>query len=141
MNSSTILGLVFFCLIVILFTACWSSPTANKTDEELYEKTITTDNPNKTKIKPGNKVTLYYCLKNGDKVVMSSDQAIEPSVITIPNIDSLSKFERPLLWLGIGDSCVATIDASEAVAELSSYQEHFKKGDKATFIYKILKIE
>lgn len=141
MNSSTILGLVFFCLIIVLFTACGSSPSTPLTDEELYEKNITTDNPNKTKIKPGNKVTLYYCLKNGDKVVMSSDQAMEPSVITVPAIESLSKFERPLLWLGLGDSCVATIDADNAVAELSSYQEHFKKGDKATFIYKILKIE
>ena len=72
---------------------------------------------------------------------MSSDLATESSIVVIPEIDQLSKFERPLMWLGAGDSCIAHIYADEAVAELLSYKEHFKTGDKATFIYKILKIE
>jgi hypothetical protein len=136
-----ILALNRFCLLISLFvltTSCTTERT--RTTEELYDKVIVTDDSSKTKIKTGDQVTIYYCLKNKDKVIASSDNAIEPSVITIPPNESLDKFQYPLTWLGLGDSCVATIDAADATLELSAYKEHFKAKDKATFIYKVLKI-
>lgn len=128
----------FFIGILVLITSCTSERT--KTVDELYEKVIFTDDSSKTKVKTGDKVTIYYCLKNKNQVIASSDNAIEPSVITMPPNESLDKFQYPLTWLGLGDSCVASIDAADARLELSAYKEHFKAGDKATFIYKILKI-
>jgi hypothetical protein len=136
MYKSLISSVFVFC--IIFFNSCDDIP---KTDEQLYDKFIFTEDKNKPKIKPGDKVTVYYCLKNGDKVIMSSDMSDQDAVITIPSVNELSKFERPLLWLGLGDSCVVHIDADNAVAELLSYSEHFNKGDKATFIYKVLKID
>ena len=38
-----------------------------KTDEQLYDKFIFTDNKNKAKVKSGDKVTFYYCLKKGEE--------------------------------------------------------------------------
>lgn len=131
---------LLFIFITLFVVAC-SSDSTSKTDAELYEKNIFSEQANQTKIQEGDKVTLYYCLKNGEEVLASSDQTLEPTIITIPPKDSLSKFERPLMWLGLGDSCVVKIDANEAAVELLSFQEKFKKGDKATFIYKVLKIE
>ena len=136
MNTSLIGSFFVFC--IIFFNSCDDS---QKTESVLYDKFIFTDDKNKPKIKPGDKVTIYYCLKNGDDVIMSSDMSEQDAVITIPSVDELSKFERPLLWLGLGDSCVVHIDADNAVADLLSYSEDFNKGDKATFIYKVLKID
>ncbi len=131
-----LLGLSFLVLI------CCTTEHKDKTDEELYtKKIIFSDDEHKTKIKLGDNVTFYYCLKNGDKVVMSSDQVVEPTTVTIPKDRALNKFEKPLLWLGLGDSCVVELNADEAVTELSAYQQDFNDGDKATFIYKVLKIE
>ena len=131
----SVLWLSLICFFVV------SCEKRVKTDEELYSRAIFTDDEHKTKIKAGDKVTISYWLKNGDKLIMSSDMSTEPAVVLIPEKDELSKFERPLMWLGVGDSCIAHIYADEAVADLLSYKEHFKKGDKATFIYKVLKIE
>jgi hypothetical protein len=128
----------FFALILVFITSCATERT--KTIDELYEKVIFTDDSSKSKIKTGDQVTIYYCLKNKDKLIASSENAIEPSVITIPPSKSLDKFQYPLTWLGLGDSCIASISAADATLELSAYKEHFKAGDKATFIYKILKI-
>jgi len=128
----------FFVLILVLITSCTTKHT--KTIDDLYEKVIFTDDSSKPKIKPGDQVTIYYCLKNKNKVIASSANAIEPSTITIPPSQSLDKFQYPLTWLGLGDSCVASIYAADATLELSAYKEHFKAGDKATFIYKVLKI-
>ncbi|WMX14171.1 MULTISPECIES: hypothetical protein [unclassified Aureispira] len=130
--------LSLFLFVLLFIISC--SPKPTQTLDELYEKTIFTTDTSKTKVKTGDKVTIYYCLKNKDKVIASSDDAIEPSVITIPPNESLDKFQYPLTWLGLGDSCVATIDAADAKLELSAYKEHFNAGDKATFIYKVLKI-
>lgn len=130
--------LYFFVCILVFITSCATEQP--KTVDELYEKVIFTDDPSKTKIKTGDQVTIYYCLKNKDKIIASSANALEPSIITIPPNKSLDKFQHPLTWLGLGDSCVASIYATDASLELSAYKEHFKAGDKATFIYKILKI-
>jgi hypothetical protein len=127
-------------LLLFVLVACTSNGK-EKTDEALYEKNIFTDDANKAKVKSGDRVTFYYCLKNGEKVIMSSDLVVEQTVLTILAAESLNKFERPLLWLGLGDSCVVYINSADAVTELSAYKEHFKTGDKATFIYKVLKIE
>ena len=128
----------FFVWILVFITSCTTERT--RTIDELYEKVIFTDDTSKTKIKTGDQVTIYYCLKNKDQLIASSANAIEPSVITIPPSKSLDKFQYPLTWLGLGDSCVASIAVADATLELSAYKEHFKAGDKATFIYKILKI-
>lgn len=128
----------FWLWILVLITSC--ATKQSKTIDELYEKTIFTDDSAKPKIKTGDQVTIYYCLKNKDKIIASSDNALEPSVITIPPNKSLDKFQYPLTWLGLGDSCVASIAVADATLELSAYKEHFKAGDKATFIYKVLKI-
>lgn len=124
--------------MLVLMTSCTTE--RSKTMEELYDKVIFTDDASKDKIKTGDQVTIYYCLKNKDKIIASSENAIEPSIITIPPNKSLDKFQYPLTWLGLGDSCVVSIDAAEATLELSAYKEHFKAGDKATFIYKVMKI-
>lgn len=124
--------------MLLIIISCTSNRP--KTIDELYEKVIFTDDASKPKIKSGDQVTIYYALKNKDKTIVSSEDAIEPSIITIPPSESLDKFQRPLTWLGLGDSCVVTIDATDAHSELSAYREHFKAGDKATFIYKVLKI-
>ena len=128
----------FWVCVLVFITSC--APERAKTIEELYEKVIFTDDSSKTKIKTGDQVTIYYCLKNRDELIVSSVNAVEPSVITIPPRKSLDKFQYPLTWLGLGDSCVASIYAVDAAPELSAYKEHFKAGDKATFIYKVLKI-
>lgn len=129
---------IFYSIVIFWVLSCNS--TAPQTDDELYDKTIISSNPDQPKIKSGDRVTFFYCLKNGDEVIASSDQSTEATVITIPKEEDLSKFERPLLWLGLGDSCVVHIKAQDATAELLSYKEHFKDGDQATFIYKIIKI-
>lgn len=124
--------------ILVIITSCTTDKA--KTIDELYEKVIFTDDDSKPKIKTGDQVSIYYCLKNKDKIIASSDNAIEPSIITIPPLKSLDKFQYPLTWLGLGDSCVTSIAVADASLELSAYKEHFKAGDKATFIYKVLKI-
>lgn len=124
--------------ILVFITSCATEQA--KTIDQLYEKTIFTDDSSKPKIKPGDQVTIYYCLKNKDKIIASSANALEPSIITIPPSKSLDKFQYPLTWLGLGDSCVAKIAAANASLELSAYKEHFKAGDEAIFIYKVLKI-
>jgi hypothetical protein len=128
----------FLVWILVLITSCATEDT--KTIDELYEKVIFTDDSSKPKIKTGDQVTIYYCLKNKDEIIASSANAVEPSIITIPPSKSLDKFQYPLTWLGLGDSCVTSIYAADATLELSAYKEHFKAGDKATFIYKVLKI-
>jgi len=129
--------LYFFVSILVLISSCTTEP---KTIDELYEKVIFTDDSSKPKIKTGDRVTIYYCLKNKDNIIASSTNALEPSTLTLPPNESLDKFLYPLTWLGLGDSCVTSIYAADATLELSAYKEHFKAGDKATFIYKILKI-
>lgn len=131
---------IFLFLIgwALCLTAC-SSDQMNY--DALYEKTIFTNDTTQQKIKEGDQVTFYYCLKNGSTIIMSSDQAIEPAVVTIPNDSLLDKFQRPLTWLGLGDSCIVHIDIKHIDNELATYKEHFTAGDKATFIYKVLKID
>lgn len=135
--------MINYCAIFLLmsFLLSFYACSPNTTEEALYEKRIFTDNPTQPKIKEGDQVTIYYCLKNGNQIIMSSDQALEPAVITIPNDQALDKFLRPLTWLGLGDSCIVHINVEDALDELQTYQEHFKTGDKATFIYKVLKID
>ncbi|MCH2021731.1 MAG: hypothetical protein MK207_04550 [Saprospiraceae bacterium] len=134
----SLMSVFWLSLICILIFSCQKKV---KTDEELYSRTIFTDDAHKTKIQSGDTVTIRYWLKNGDKVIMSSDMSTQPTILHIPEKEQLSKFERPLMWLGLGDSCIAQINADEAVAELLSYRENFKTGDKATFVYKVLKIQ
>lgn len=128
---------LLFIGYLLCLVAC--SPN-NSNSNDLYEKTIFTDDASKPKIKEGDVVTFYYCLKNGSTVIMSSDQVLEAAVITIPNDTLMDNFQRPLTWLGLGDSCIVHINMEDASNELATYKEHFVAGDKATFIYKVLKI-
>ncbi|BDS13616.1 hypothetical protein [Aureispira anguillae] len=133
---------ISFFIVFLCCTLLGCSPNnSTATAEALYEKTIFTDNPSQPKIKEGDQVSIYYCLKNGTKIITSSAHALEPTIITIPNDDALDKFQRPLTWLGLGDSCIVHINVEDAAEELESYKEHFKSGEKATFIYKVLKID
>ena len=132
---------LFYAVFVFCIIFCSSCTEIPDTGEQLYDKFIFTEDKNKPKIEEGDKVTFYYCLKNGKDVIISSEMAGQDAVITIQPLNDLSKFERPLLWLGLGDSCVVHINADEAVAELLAWSDHFKKGDRATFIYKILNID
>ena len=64
------LSCYLYCLVFVSLIACTGNHAGS--DEELYEKTVITDDKNKPKIKAGDKVTLYYCLKNGEKVIINS---------------------------------------------------------------------
>lgn len=125
----------------VFYQAC--QPTFEGEQVGIYTRQIFTNDSSKTKVQAGDLVHLYYCLKNGNTIVASSDMALEPAQIVIEqaNPKALTTFERPLLWLGEGDSCIVHFPASKAPVSLNTYQDAFEANDYATIIYKVLKIE
>lgn len=107
----------------------------------MYQKQIFSDNPSQQKIQAGDIVTFHYYLKNGDQLIASSRLTSTATTLTIPPKEQMNKFERPLLWLGLGDSCVVNISANNIGTELEAYKKHFNTNDQATFIYKIVDID
>jgi len=116
---------------------CVTTPTG----DAIYQKQIFTDHPNQDKIKVGDVVTFRYYLKNGNQLIAGSILTTSVSTLTIPPIEQMNKFERPLLWLGLGDSSIVHVAVSNLDTELDAYKEHFDASDQATFIYKILDID
>ena len=125
----------FFILVLIVGASC-------NTEESPYEKVqIFPVDPTAEILKEGQTVHFHYWMLKDTQLLMSSEMSGGPTVLKVNNVAQLNHFERPLLWLRTADSCIVEIHASNARAELQSWSTSFGPNDKATFIYKVLKIE
>lgn len=107
-----------------------------------YEQWVVFSDENAApKIQTGDLVHFHYWMLKDTQLLMSSEMSGGPAIFRVPAVEQLNQFERPLLWLAVGDSCMVQIKASDARAELQSWHHSFESNDRATFIYKVLKIE
>lgn len=88
----------------------------------------------------GDLVTFHYVLKNGTQVVESSYLSGEAVELELPAKPGRNQFMEALTLARPGDSLLVKVKYDDALEDLSSYKEHFKSGDEATFGYKIIKV-
>lgn len=125
-------------VLIYLCSACHQKDNKRSNYEHLL---VFSEDSTAAKVQVGDLVHFHYWMLNDTQLLMSSEMSGGPASLRVSAIEQLNQFERPLLWMAVGDSCIVHIKASQARAELQSWHRSFEPNDRATFIYKVLKIE